>query len=240
MQAIASESLAFRPELAELLHSGKREPLAAMSPTPRSLQRGDTLVPMHDAHDFMYAVESGWLSRSRTIPDGRRQIIVIFLPGEFCGIKTLFMTRQPDAIEALTPASTRRIHQRQACELAASSFPVAMLLAWQLAQDERHLHNWNVRLGRANAEERLAALLLEFRNRLLALGIHSAEERYSLPLTQQQIADHVGLTTVHVGRILRRFREMDWAEIRGREVRFLGNAGQLEALADPVVDFVGE
>jgi hypothetical protein len=74
------------------------------------------------------------------------------------------MTRQPDAIEALTPASTRRIQYKDACTLAAKDFAVAMYLAWQLAQDERHLHNWNVRLGRANAEERLAALLLELRH----------------------------------------------------------------------------
>jgi len=227
-----------RPEIDALLTRGAAELLGAMS-APRALQRGEILVQMEEEHEFLYAVESGWLARSRTIPDGRRQIIVIFLPGEFCGIKTIFMTRQLDAIEALTQASVRRIHYKDACALAAKDFAVAMHLASQLALDERHLHNWNVRLGRANAEERLAALLLEFRNRLVELGVR-ADERYVLPLTQQQIADHVGLTTVHVNRILRRFRELNMVSIQRSEVVFLNNVGSLEALARPVQDLVGE
>jgi CRP/FNR family transcriptional regulator len=172
----------------------------------------------------------------RTVSDGRRQIIVLFLPGEVCGIKTIFMTHQPDAIEALTPASTRRIHYKEACDLAAKDFAVAIFLAWQLAQDERHLHNWNVRLGRANGEERLAAFLLEMRNRLTALGVTSAGSRYGLPLTQQQITDHIGLTTVHVGRLLRRFRELEMVDIRSNEVVFLANVRLLEEIARPMQD----
>jgi CRP-like cAMP-binding protein len=229
-----------RPEMRSLLQRGKSELLNAMSATPQVLQRGEILVQMDEPHEFIYAIETGWLSRSRTLPDGRRQIIVLFLPGEICGIKTIFMTRQPDAIEALTPASARRIHYRDACDLAARDFAVAMHLAWQLAQDERHLHNWNVRLGRANGEERLAAFLLELRNRLTALGVISAETRYGLPLTQQQIADHIGLTTVHVGRILRRFRELEMVDIRSNEVVFLANLRLLEEIARPMQDLVGE
>ena len=240
MPANYSERSLMRPEMDALLRRGKAELLAAMSPTPQLLQRGEILVQMDEPHEFVYVVESGWLCRSRTISDGRRQIIVIFLPGEICGIKTIFMTHQPDAIEALTQASVRRIQYKEACELAAKDFAVAMHLAWQLAQDERHLHNWNVRLGRANAEERLAALLLEMRNRLDALGVSSAAGRYGLPLTQQQVADHLGLTTVHVSRILRRFREMEMVIIRNNEVVFLENARLLEEMARPVQDLVGE
>jgi len=235
-----SENSLVRPDVSSLLRRGEAELLAAMTPLPKPLSRGELLVQMEEPHEFIYSVDSGWLARSRTLDDGRRQIIVIFLPGEICGIKTIFMTHQPDAIEALTSASTRRIHYKEASELAARDFAVAMHLAWQLAQDERHLHNWNIRLGRANAEERVAALLLELRNRLNALGINSSKLRYSLPLTQQQVADHVGLTTVHVGRILRRFRELGMVVIQGNEVIFGDNAEALSEIARPVQDLVGE
>jgi CRP/FNR family transcriptional regulator, anaerobic regulatory protein len=236
---VLSQSDIFRPEIADLAMRGEAALLAAMSPIPRVLRRGDLLVQMEEAHEFVYAVNSGWLARTRTMPDGRRQIIVIFLPGEFCGIKTVFMTRQPDAIEALTASSARRIHYREVCALAAKNFAVALHLARQLAEDERHLHNWNVRLGQANAEERVAALLLELRSRLLRLGVR-AEDRYTLPLTQEQIADHVGLTTVHVNRVLRRFRRLNMVAIRRGEVAFQGNVSALEELARPVQDLVGE
>ena len=232
------ESLA-RPEMAELLRRGEMTLLAAMSPLPKVLQRRDILVPMGEEHEFLYAIETGWLARARTTPDGRRQIMIVFLPGEFCGIKSIFMTRQPDAIEALTQATARRIHFREACELAAGDFAVALHLARQLALDERHLHNWTLRLGRANAEERIAALLLELRHRLLLLGVEAAT-RYELPLSQEQIADHVGLTTVHVNRVLRRFREMRMVSIQHNEVLFQENVAALEAVARPVQDLVGE
>lgn len=229
----------FRPEIENLSTRGEAALLAAMSPMPRLLERGDLLMQMEEAHEFVYAVNTGWLARTRTMRDGRRQIIVIFLPGEFCGIKTVFMARQPDAIEALTRSSARRIHYLEVCSLAAKDFAVAMHLARQLAEDERHLHNWNVRLGQATAEERVAALLLELRNRLLRLGI-PAHDHYTLPLTQQQIADHVGLTTVHVNRVLRRFRGLDMVSMRRGEVTFGENLAALEELARPVQDLMGE
>ena len=227
-----------RPRIGDIVFRGRAELIAAVS-QPRPLRRGDIVVSMGEAHEHIYLVESGWLARSRTLPDGRRQIIVTFLPGEFCGIKTLFMERQPDDIEALTEATVRRVHYQEACALAARDFGVALFLAWQLALDERHLHNWTVRLGRANAEERLAALLLELRNRLVQLGV-DASDGYPLPLSQQQIADHAGLTPVHVNRVLRRFRELEMVNINRGGVHFLANVAQLEALARPVQDVLGE
>lgn len=239
MQGVERDGSLSRPEMAELLKRGETSLLAAMSPLPAVLQRGNILVAMGEEHEFLYVVESGWLARLRTTPDGRRQIMILFLPGEFCGIKSIFMTRQPDAIVAMTRSTTWRIHFRKACELAAQDFAVAMHLARQLALDERHLHNWTLRLGRANAEERVAALLLELRHRLMLLG-RNAGTQYVLPLTQEQIADHVGLTTVHVNRVLRRFREMRMVSIQRNQVLFQENVAALEELARPVQDLVGE
>src|SRR5260370_18112178 len=96
--------------MAALLQRGESSLLAAMSPRPGILQRADILVQMGEPHEFVYAIESGWLARARTTPDGRRQILVVFLPGEFCGIKTIFMARQFDATEPLTPPTVRSIH----------------------------------------------------------------------------------------------------------------------------------
>ena len=69
-----SEASLTRPEIVALLQRGKAELLAAMSPTPQLTQRGDILVQMEEPHEFVYAIESGWLSRSRTLSDGRRHI----------------------------------------------------------------------------------------------------------------------------------------------------------------------
>jgi len=75
---------------------------------------------------------------------------------------------------------------------------------------------------------------------LVALGVSSAVTRYGLPVSQQQIADHIGLTTVHVGRLLRRLRELEMVDIRSNEVVFLANVRLLEEIARPMQDLVGE
>ena len=224
-----------RPEIAALLRRGKAELIAAMAATARVLHKGEILVAMHQPHDFVYAVASGWLCRNRTLPDGRRQNIVIYLPGEVCGIKSIFLTHQQDAIEAITPAAVRRLPHEAACRLIAKDFAVGIYLAWRLAEDERHLHNWNVRLGQANAEERLAAFLLELRNRLRLRGM-SDGRRYGFPLTRQQLADHLGLTAVHTGRVLRRFRQRGIVSIERNQVVLLQNAHFLEEIARPIMD----
>ena len=232
--ACAAEGMC-RPEIESLLREGEQIFVAALEPTPIVFEPGEALMRLGEAHEYVYVIEHGWLARVRTIEDGRRQIIVVFLAGDTCGIKTIFLRQQPDAIEALARASARRIHYRDACDLAAREFPVSMHLAWQLARDERHLHNWNVRLGRGNAEERLGGLLLEFRDRQAARQIGDGR-RYPLPITQQHIADHVGLTVVHVNRVLRRFRELDMVAVQRGKMVFLENAAELEALARPLQD----
>jgi CRP/FNR family transcriptional regulator len=228
-----------RPEIKNVLQCGKNELISAMSATPQVLRRGEILVHMDDLHEYVYLIESGWFSRNRQTPDGRRQLILILLPGDVCGIKGLFLIRQQDAIEAVTAASVRSIHHEQAYELALKDSAVAMYLAWRFAQDERRLHDWIVRLGRANAEERLASLLLELRNRLSLLGMTRSEGRYALPLTLQQIADHIGVTRVHVSRMLQRFRDSKLLTIERNQVVFLENMEAVEELAQPVFDEIG-
>lgn len=229
---------AVRPEIETLIRQGEAEFLRALEPETLRIGSGGDLMRMGEEHEYIYVVEEGWLARTRTIEDGRRQIMVLFLSGDICGLKTIFLRHQPDSIEALTRASVRRIHYKKACALAQAHFGVALLFAWQLADDERHLHNWTLRLGRANAEERLAALLADMRDRFRLRGIDT-DGSIPMPITQQEIADHVGLTLVHVNRVLRRFRERGMVELRHGRAWFLDNAEALDALARPVRDVVG-
>jgi CRP/FNR family transcriptional regulator len=229
---------AVRPEIETLIRQGETEFLGALEPETLRSGPGGFLMRMGEEHEYLYVIEQGWLARTRTLKDGRRQIMVLFLSGDTCGLKTIFLRHQLDAVEALTRASARRIHYEKACALAQAHFGVALLFAWQLADDERHLHNWTLRLGRANAEERLAAFLADLRDRLGYRGIDTSSS-FPLPITQQEIADHVGLTLVHVNRVLRRFRERGMVELRHGRAWFLDNAGALEELARPVRDVVG-
>lgn len=227
-----------RPEIETVIRQGEADFLRVLEPEPLQFGPGSFLMRMGEEHEYVYVIENGWLARTRVIDDGRREIMVLLLSGDVCSVKAIFLRHQPDAIEALTQVSVRRVHHQIACALAAENFGVALLLAWRLADEERHLHNWTLRLGRANAEERLAAFLVDMRDRLRFRGIDTRGS-IPMPITQRDIADHVGLTMMHVNRVLRRFRERGMVELRHGRAWFLYNAGALYALARPVRDVVG-
>src|SRR5690348_1897136 len=194
-----------RPELRDLLIRGEAILRQAMRPAdPR--REGEVLVSTGKESSRAYLLESGWVARTRTTENGRRQIIMVFLPGDLMGLKSMLLEQQPDTIECLTNARVRTINHEQLRELVAQHHAVSLRVMFQLAEDERRLHNWVTALGKGNADERIATLLLDLRGRLFQAGLANGDG-FPMPLTQQEIADHLGLTLVHVNRVLRRLRE---------------------------------
>jgi CRP/FNR family transcriptional regulator len=167
---------------------------------------GSAVVRTGEPHHEIYRLTYGWLARSRTLSDGRQQIIMVFLPGDLLGLKTMLIDRQPDSIQCLTGATVQALGCEQALDLARTDPDVSLRFMWQLAEDGRRLHNWVIALGRGRAIERIATLMLDFRGRLTQAGLVIGDQ-FPLPMTQEQIGDHLGLTLVHVNRTLKRLRE---------------------------------
>jgi CRP/FNR family transcriptional regulator, anaerobic regulatory protein len=232
MQGTAMYPL-YRPELYERLKHGETEMLRLLMGEQQLFQAGDAVIRAGEPHDFVYRIRTGWAARVRTLPDGRRQILTIYLPGDLCGVKCMVMTRQPDGTECLTPVTANRAPQQEIRRLANQDPDVALRLMYQLAEDERRLDNWIASLGRGDAEERLATFLVEVRARLRRLGL--AQASFSMPLTQQQIGDHLGLTVVHINRVLRRFRESGVVTLTKRNV-IVHDLGKLAEIAAPMLD----
>jgi CRP-like cAMP-binding protein len=223
-----------RPELYEALRHGDRLLAHAMAPDERSVRAGERIVQTEEDCPFVFRLRAGWLCRSRGLGDGRRQIITIFLPGDLCAVKALLFAEQPDAIEALTDVTMNAIAQDRLRLLAAEEPDVALRLMLQLAEDERRLHSWVIGLGRGTADEKMAAMLLDFRGRLRRIGL-CPDDSFRVPLTQHQMGDYLGITVVHVNRVLRRFREAGLVTIRSNVVT-LHAPERLAALARPVQD----
>ena len=222
-----------RPELREMLEQGDRRLLAAMTP-PVACREGEALIRTGENSTAIYRLMSGWVARTRQLYDGRRQIIFVFLPGDLMGIKSMLLERQPDTIECLTNVSVRTIDHRALHELVAQDSAVAMRVMFQLAEDERRLHNWIAALGRGHADERIATLLLDLRGRLSRAGLATGEV-FRLPMTQQEIADHLGLTLVHVNRVLRRLRESGVVTVNRGAVT-IDELTRLSEIAAPLQD----
>jgi len=223
-----------RPELRDLLLRGEAAIKRAMG-TPTRCRQGHALVSTGEEGRMIYMLEAGWVARTRRIEDGRRQIIVVFLPGDLMGIKSMLLELQPDTIECLTDARVRAIDHKRLLELVTQDPAAGVRIMFQLAEDERRLHNWVAALGKGNADERIATLLLDLRGRLFQTGLASGNGSFRMPLTQQEIADPLGLTVVHVNRVLRRLREAGIVTVQ-RGVVTVEGAARLSRLAAPLQD----
>lgn len=225
-----------RPEFRDCLMRGEEKMAALMKGSGFRATAGTTLIASDTDHPYVYRLKEGWACRTRQLPDGRDQFILIFLPGDFFAIKSMFVTRHSDDVMLLSDALVERIDYRQLHLVYVKDGDVASRCIWQVLEEERRLHNWVVGLGQGSAEERIALLLLDFRNRLMASGvIPESSTAFSMPLTQTQLAAHLGLTAVHVNRVLKVFREAGIVHIREGRVSIL-SLDELVRVARPLLD----
>jgi CRP/FNR family transcriptional regulator len=222
-----------RPELRDLLIRGEATLQQAMGP-PGLCREGTKLVSTGVESSTVYLLESGWVARTRKTEDDRRQIMMVFLPGDLMGLKSMLLECQPDTIECLTDARVRTIDHKRLLELVTHDHAVSVRVMFQLAEDERRLHNWVTALGKGHADERIATLLLDLRGRLHQAGLANGGG-FQLRMTQQEIADHLGLTLVHVNRVLRRLRESGIVTVQ-HGVVIIDEMARLSQLAAPMQD----
>ncbi|WP_394647915.1 Crp/Fnr family transcriptional regulator [uncultured Sphingomonas sp.] len=161
---------------------------------------------------------SGWAARVRLLPDGRRQFLSFLLPGDLIGA-----CDHPNALAVSTVVAMSDV---MVCPLpsAAVGTPLHIAYAISRAMDEGHLLAQITRLGRLNAQERIGDLLLELYERLTLSGSVSGNG-FDLPLTQETLADALGLTSVHVNRMLQQARREGDLNWRVGHVRLSDPAG---------------
>jgi CRP/FNR family transcriptional regulator, anaerobic regulatory protein len=204
-----------RPEFLGALVRGEEKIASLLRGSSFALGAHQTLIKAGTEHRFVYRMLEGWACRTRELSDGRNQFILVFLPGDLFAVKSMFVTRQPDAVISLSAMVAERIDYRELHEAYIKDSDIATRCTWQVMEEERRLHSWVTGLGQGSAEERLALLLIDFRGRLVLSGtIPEGSLTYPMPLTQSQLADHLGITAVHVNRVLRAFREAGIVTVR--------------------------
>ena len=225
-----------RPEFLDALVRGDDKIAALVKESSVAVPAGATLVEADTDHQFVYRLLKGWAGRTRLLPDGRNQFILIFLPGDLFAVKSMFLTRQTDAVVAITDLITERIDYRKLHNAYVADSDVAMRCIWQIVEEERRLHSWVVGLGQGSAEERVALLLIDLRGRLiLSKTIAPDSLTYDMPLTQVELADHLGITAVHVSRVLRDFRDTGIVTVRDGRVT-IANLDMLAQRASALLD----
>jgi CRP-like cAMP-binding protein len=185
-------------ELAALKHI-KRDHLAAPA--------GAAIVRAGDDSPELYTLYSGWAYRFKILPDGRRQILNFLLPGDLVGLQAAMFDAALHGIEALTEVELCVLPRRKVWALFGQFPGLAFDVTWLGAREEGFVDENLTSVGRRSAAERVAALIVTLYKRAKALGL-VVDETFAFPLTQQHIADALGLSLVHTNKTLARLRRM--------------------------------
>lgn len=167
----------------------------------RHAVRGETIFARGQNIEWVVLIMSGWAARTRYTRDGARQIVNFLLPGDILTPDAFVIRQLEHEIEALSSVTLRILAMTDMQAVLERANGLASALWWAAAQEDSIVREHVVRLGRRNAQERIAHFLLEMHRRMLVVK-QAAENSMILPLTQAEIADALGLSLVHVNRSL--------------------------------------
>jgi CRP/FNR family transcriptional regulator len=191
-----------------------------------SLQAGQTVMWEGDSSTLVANVIEGTLKLSTSTGDGREQIVGVVYASDFIGRP--FGARTPHSVTALTDARLC-LYPRGAFDGFAREHPaLEHRLLQRTLDDLDRTRAWMLLLGRKNAREKVATLLLDMHRRLRADGAGVIE----LPLSRQQIADVLGLTIETVSRQIGDLKRMGVIALAGRRGVRIVDAGRLEGMAE--------
>jgi CRP-like cAMP-binding protein len=186
---------------------GRRELSVRFRSSPtRTLPARELLSSGARSEHLIYHLEAGWAYQFRDLPDGRRAIFDIYLPGDVVGLDALLQIRPLHEVMTLTSIKIRAIHTEEAVNNLIGSRAVSLYMVWLLAQRQRRADHHLVALACHDGRARLASMLVAFYKLLLRRRLITAPY-YHLPLTQIQMGSYLGLNVVHVNRVLRFLRE---------------------------------
>jgi CRP-like cAMP-binding protein len=191
-----------RIHLRDKLALGRQELSAKFHRSPPRILRSNELLAV-GSRDAIYHLRAGWACQFRDLPDGRRAIVDIYLPGDVIGLDAATQTRRSEEVVTLTSVTVGTILAEDALTTTQST---ALYILWLLSQRQRRADRLLAALSCLDARGRLATMLLDLYTRLWRRKLITAPE-YNLPLTQIQIGSYLGLTAVHVNRTVRLLRD---------------------------------
>ena len=199
------------------LTDAETEFLRALHEPARKISRHREIVIAGHRYDHLFILRSGFVSRYKVLPDGKRQILNLGLPGDLIGFPSCLFDAAVNSVSSLTEAVIATVAFTKLFQLFAQFPRVGAALFWSSACEVAMYGEHLVDLGRRSAYERLAHLILELLVRLRAAGL--ADERcYLLPLTQELMADALGLSGPHLNRMIRCLREEGLVTIEDQRV----------------------
>ena len=213
--AVASKLEAFTR-----LSKDDRAAIAEVSRNTRIVEARRDIVSEGDKPHFVHLVLDGWACRYKQLPDGKRQIVSLFVPGDFCDLNVYILKAMDHSIQAVTRLKVAMITPEEMNELTSNRPRITQALWWHELVTTAIQREWTLNIGQRTAYERIAHLLIELYLRLETVG-KAVDGRCDFPLTQNDLADATGLTAVHVNRTLQELRKNKLIELERRQLHIL-------------------
>ena len=177
----------------------------------------------------LYTLYAGWAIRCKTLPDGRRQILNVLLPGDLIGLQGAMFEAAAYSVEAITEVQLCLLPRRKMWSLFENMPELAFDVTWLGSREESIVDENLTSTGQRTAAERIAALIIQLYKRLNVLGM-VINGAMPFPLTQQHIADTLGLSLVHTNKSLAKLRKLGMFS-QTNSTLLLSNPKALESLA---------
>ncbi len=216
----SGSSVASKLEAFTRLSADDRAALDQVSRNVRYVEPRRDLISEGDKPRFVHLVIDGWACRYKALPDGKRQIVSLFVPGDFCDLNVYILNAMDHSIGAITRLKVAMITPDEMNSLTEGSPRVTQALWWHELVTAAIQREWTLNIGQRSAYERLGHLLVELYLRLQVVG-RAQDGRCDFPLTQTDLADATGLTAVHVNRTLQELRRTGLIELERKQLHIL-------------------
>ncbi len=210
---------AFAPEELKFVSAFKRGELVA--------EPGTTILAEGAHSAQLFTLLSGWAFRFKTLEDGRRQILNYCLPGDLIGLQGSVIGAMEHSVEALSPAVLCVFQRDRLADLYKNHPGLGFDVTWLASREERMLDENLLSVGRRSALERAAYLIAFLYQRAMAVGA-ADHKSLLIPISQQHVADTLGLSIVHTNKTLRKLADKQLIRWHDRACEVLDANGLLE------------
>jgi len=184
----------------------------------RDVPAGQTVIRANEELTKSTLLLSGLMSRFKDLRNGQRQVTELHVPGDFADLHSFTLKRLEHDVVTLTPCRIVTVPHENLTRIT-EQYPHLTRIYWFSTNLDAAIHReWAVSLGRRTSIARVAHLFCELYVRLEIVGLTTGGGAYGLDLTQAELSECLGLTSVHVNRVLRELREQGVVEFRGGRV----------------------
>jgi CRP-like cAMP-binding protein len=211
------------------LSAAGRDAIIAIPTRRRAYAIYQDIVSEGDRPAHSCFVETDLVSRYKTLRNGARQIVSFHIRGDMVDLQSALVVVADHGIRAHAPTSVIMLDHGDILRVAAEFPDVGRALWFDTLIDAAIFREWTVNVGRRNARERTAHLLLEFAYRFKAAGM-MRDDSFELPVSQSDLSDALGITAVHLNRTLQWLRKERFIRTLSKTIS-IENWGEMIRLA---------